>query len=862
VDHVELLDGWVDLARREVHRDGEVVSLTGREVALLAALAAAAGSDVPRGRLLEDVWGLRPDTQTRTLDATVRRLRRKVEPVPSTPQLLLTVHGVGYRWAPVTDPEAATTPGGIARVAAPLAQVPEDELPLVGRDAARHALLPSLQPGARVLLVGPGGVGKSALARHLARRWSASRARRAWWIPVAPGDDLDALGWRLLAELGVRHRGDEPVRALHRALGRLGSVLLVLDGVDGLPGEPLLALLDHEAVCVVATARRRLAGFRAERVRPLSVDAGVEMVTSRMALLGLAPPTGEALAPLVRAVDGLPLALNLVVPKLRWSTPEQLVPRAAGGLAPVLQAWWTELTEGQRHDLALLSLVPHRIDLDIAEALLGEGAMERLTELAEASWLQPMQSGEARWLVWLDLLRAHAEAARPAALAEEGEERLVAHLAAAVARRVDPRYGPNTAADVRWLRDRRQLLGQVAPRAADDAADQLWIAVGFAARAAGEAAAARGAWAKVTGPHGAFLRGEGLPAGAPAALRAAATVARVDLGKLDELADRQRVAEALEVVAAAGDARGVVEACRVLAYAHAHHGHWAEASAARRRGLKADASLVAKASLVLVPFPLPTHEQPTLAEHAELVATGVEAGDRELLARACVSGALTALARREVEQGVAWAQQAVDTLWGVDLPALRRGVLGNAAIVFREVARFDDARQCLQGVFREVDADDSLYRCHSLLIEASTWLDEGVLPKARGALEAAAQLATGERSRHRVAVWFGLHDLLSGGAGDGLRQVLDEAGRAGATSEEGRAALYLAAVGVDDAEALLQRAEACFAGLGESELSAIYEVRRRRGEAGTPDAGAGDLGRCSSQVRLVRRLMATGGRSP
>lgn len=103
---VELLDGWVDLERREVHRGDRVESLTGREAGLLEALADAAGRDMARGTLLQQVWGLLPDTATRTLDATVRRLRRKVEPVPGSPQLLLTVHGVGYRWAPVPCPTA------------------------------------------------------------------------------------------------------------------------------------------------------------------------------------------------------------------------------------------------------------------------------------------------------------------------------------------------------------------------------------------------------------------------------------------------------------------------------------------------------------------------------------------------------------------------------------------------------------------------------------------------------------------------------------------------------------------------------------------------------------------------------------
>jgi len=66
---------------------------------LLSELAAAGGRVVTREQLLERVWGYDYFGDTRLLDVHVRRLRRKVEDDPSSPRLVLTVRGVGYRLA-------------------------------------------------------------------------------------------------------------------------------------------------------------------------------------------------------------------------------------------------------------------------------------------------------------------------------------------------------------------------------------------------------------------------------------------------------------------------------------------------------------------------------------------------------------------------------------------------------------------------------------------------------------------------------------------------------------------------------------------------------------------------------------------
>ena len=96
---VELPEGvTLDVAARTVTRpDGGEASLTPIEVDLLLYLLDRRGRAVPREAILEDLWGLDRYATTRTLDNHVARLRKKVEPDPDRPRVVLTVHGVGYR---------------------------------------------------------------------------------------------------------------------------------------------------------------------------------------------------------------------------------------------------------------------------------------------------------------------------------------------------------------------------------------------------------------------------------------------------------------------------------------------------------------------------------------------------------------------------------------------------------------------------------------------------------------------------------------------------------------------------------------------------------------------------------------------
>jgi DNA-binding response OmpR family regulator len=90
----------------ELHVRDQVFPLTLMEANLLRFLIQREGKPVPRKSMLEEVWGLHEDTDTRAIDNFIVRLRRYIEPNPTKPRHLLTVRGVGYRFvaAPAGDP--------------------------------------------------------------------------------------------------------------------------------------------------------------------------------------------------------------------------------------------------------------------------------------------------------------------------------------------------------------------------------------------------------------------------------------------------------------------------------------------------------------------------------------------------------------------------------------------------------------------------------------------------------------------------------------------------------------------------------------------------------------------------------------
>jgi DNA-binding response OmpR family regulator len=93
----------IDFEQLEVRVGEKRMPLTVMEADLLRYLVQHEGHPVPRTAILENVWGVREDTDTRAIDNFIVRLRRYIEDEPTSPRHLQTIRGVGYRF--VSDPE-------------------------------------------------------------------------------------------------------------------------------------------------------------------------------------------------------------------------------------------------------------------------------------------------------------------------------------------------------------------------------------------------------------------------------------------------------------------------------------------------------------------------------------------------------------------------------------------------------------------------------------------------------------------------------------------------------------------------------------------------------------------------------------
>ncbi len=150
---IPLPDGMIDLPCREVHRGGACVLLTPTEQKLITYLVARAGTFVPLLELLREVWGFQSDVSLPTIKVATHRLRKKIEPHPQNPVVLLTRAGVGLSW----------------QATVPLAETAQEPHEVPGRESDQRRLLSLAAKHPVVTITGIGGIGKTRLLQWWAR---------------------------------------------------------------------------------------------------------------------------------------------------------------------------------------------------------------------------------------------------------------------------------------------------------------------------------------------------------------------------------------------------------------------------------------------------------------------------------------------------------------------------------------------------------------------------------------------------------------------------------------------------------------------------------------------------------------------
>ncbi len=298
----------VDVARRVVELDGVSQHLEPQAFDLLAYLLAHRDRVVPKPELLDEVWGDQFVSES-SLTTRIKEVRRAVGDDGARQSIVRNYRGRGYRFvAEVSDggnhvasrsgPESLTTP-------------------LRGRADEISDVLELLDRSAVVTLTGPGGVGKTALALHVAEHVD----RRVSIVRLAPVVEPSGVIDVLRRATGLSDAGDDETQIISAVAER--DVLLVIDNCEHLIDE-VARVVDAIATVggparILATSRERLA-IPSEQVRPvppLEPAAARQLLVDRVRSLqpGWSADAAD-LDQLVHLVDRLPLAIEMAAARL------------------------------------------------------------------------------------------------------------------------------------------------------------------------------------------------------------------------------------------------------------------------------------------------------------------------------------------------------------------------------------------------------------------------------------------------------------------------------------------------------------------------------------------------------------------
>ena len=355
-----------------------------------------------------------------------------------------------------------------------LSALPDAPGPFLGREADLDRVGGFLLGPARlVTLVGPAGAGKTRLALAAVDRLRPVVPVAQGWVDCSGCTSEASVLAHLAATLDVPLRSD-PEGEVARALRSRGPLLLLLDDLDRAVPEGvgvLGRLLDAAPeLTLLATGREplELSGEQRIEVSPLSVEPGSDGTSPAGRLFLALAPTGtrrsRSVEALVRALDGLPLAIELAAAQLPARSPAQVLASLDEGEGDVkvsdpmllprrrsvhaaLRASWRRLSPESQSALGSLAVFEGPFSLRDAEALLQgdrgglaprNGAEDLLEDLARRSLLQRDSRGRRLYLLqtvrrfaryhWTPAVRAHVEGRHAAWLARLGSERAITAL--------------------------------------------------------------------------------------------------------------------------------------------------------------------------------------------------------------------------------------------------------------------------------------------------------------------------------------------------------------------------------------------------------------------------------------------------
>ncbi|MEQ1567578.1 MAG: protein kinase, partial [Myxococcota bacterium] len=346
--------------------------------------------------------------------------------------------------APASEPVAPVT----------VATLHRRDPPLVGRTGALGRLREAIARPGIVTLVGPGGVGKTRLVAELVQGGvtAGGGPTEYVWCDLVSCRSLTELCVSVATSLGTDLREGDPAEQIGRAIGARGRVALVLDNLEQVldVAAPAIArwatLAPAAALVCTSRAPLRVTGEELLEVEPLE-PSDAEALFSAIRGRPVEASERAAVRELIRRVDGLPLAIELVAVRSkvvpvgtlfeRFDDRLRLTaagPRTADPRHRTLQAtiqWsWELLGAPERRALTQLSVLEGPFPLEVAEALCARDSdhptLDLLTTVVEHHLLRVR--GDR--FEWLDLVRAYARRElESAGLVDAAERRHGEHFA-------------------------------------------------------------------------------------------------------------------------------------------------------------------------------------------------------------------------------------------------------------------------------------------------------------------------------------------------------------------------------------------------------------------------------------------------
>ena len=446
----EFRDCRLDPQLIRLYRDAHPVPVEPQVFQLLACLIEHRDRVLSKEELLDTVWGDRFVSNS-ALTTQIKAARRVVGDDGTRQQIIRTVHGRGYQFvASVVEITDDQDPGPSGAATGFASGLPASIQSLIGRDTVLSDVAHELLHRRLVTLVGPAGVGKTALAFELTRRLATEFDDGAVAVELVSVDDANAAVQAVATALHASPSQSTSLQDAVLDLLKSRHALLLLDNCEHV-AEPLGVLVDRilraaPRVSVLATSREPLAvaGEQLWPVDPLPFHAeGSATVEELLAVPAIAlfaeravaadprfrldAVTAPAVAEICARLDGIPLAIELAAARVRSVDVAELACRlderfrllkaVRRGADPRHQTlldairWSYDLLEPADQRLfARLSVFAGPFDLSAANDVCLDGdeldTMDGLTRLTERSMVSVRRSGIARYEL-LETLREY-----------------------------------------------------------------------------------------------------------------------------------------------------------------------------------------------------------------------------------------------------------------------------------------------------------------------------------------------------------------------------------------------------------------------------------------------------------------------